>query len=312
MSEQDSNSPKDSILNPKNRGLGRGLSALFDDGEGDIYGETSRDNEGGITKSHTKHRLNISKLKPSPFQPRKDFSPAAIEDLANSIEKHGVLQPILVRVATDDASMYEIIAGERRWRASQKAGLHEVPVIIQELDDLTTLEIALIENLQREDLNPLEEADAYQRLMVEFEHTQESLAESLGKSRSYIANSLRLLNLPDSVKAYVISGRISAGHARAILGADDPEALADEVVSNNLSVRATEKLAAEQKTKTFPEDKAPSKKEPKSVDVRALEEEMSNRLGTKVEINVGKKGGKLIIHYKTVDQLDDYLHNLSS
>lgn len=310
MSESDPKASKDSILNPRNRGLGRGLSALFDDDESDVYSEKTEDSDKSMSKSHTKQRLSISKLKPSPFQPRKDFSPAAIEDLATSIEKHGVLQPILVRVASDDTSMYEIIAGERRWRASQKAGLHEVPVIIQELDDLTTLEIALIENLQREDLNPLEEADAYQRLMAEFEHTQESLAESLGKSRSYIANSLRLLNLPDSVKAYVISGRISAGHARAILGADDPQGLADEVVSKNLSVRATEKRAAEQKTQSAAPASSTPKKGQKSVDVRALEDEMSNRLGTKVEITVGKKGGKLIVHYKTIDQLDGFLHSL--
>lgn len=296
---------EDVALNPRTRGLGRGLSALFDD---DDDSPTS-----GMTKPTTigapRQTLPIEQLKPGKYQPRKEFLPLPLDELANSIKQHGILQPLLVRPLADDAGAeYEIIAGERRWRAAQLAGLHEVPVVIKDLDDSVTLEVALIENLQREDLNPLEEADAYKKLMEAFDHTQETLADALGKSRSHIANTLRLMNLPDELKTYLLAGKISAGHARSLLSADDPKALAEAIISGDLSVRETERIVQSGKTIA----KAKSKgKTTKDVDTRALEEEMSNRLGTKVEISLGTKGGKLVVHYKDFDQLDEFLHRLS-
>ena len=300
--------------NPKSRGLGRGLSALFEDDE-DVLPQSGVDEGAGKESASSvlgskRDYLPIESLTPGQYQPRKEFTPGAIEELAESIAKHGVLQPLLVRkLAEETASgaQYEIIAGERRWRASQKAGIYEVPVVIKNFDDATTLEVALIENLQREDLNPLEEADAYKQLMEEFDHTQESLAASLGKSRPHIANTMRLLNLPDGVKAYVLAGKITAGHARALLGSEDPEGLAEQIVGSDLSVREAEKLAKSGK----PTSKSKAKAAAKDVDTLALEEEMSSRLGTKVEITIGKKGGKLIVHYGDFDQLDDFLHRLS-
>jgi ParB family chromosome partitioning protein len=285
-------------LNPKNRGLGRGLSALFDDDEDNTPASKTLIGSKRVS-------LPIEQLKPGVYQPRKEFAPQAIDTLADSIKKYGVLQPILVREISD--YNYEIVAGERRWRAAQQAGLHEVPVVIKTLDDAVTLEIALIENLQREDLNPMEEADAYKQLMESFDHTQETLAESLGKSRTHIANTLRLLNLPDGVKAYVLTGKLTAGHARAVLSASQPELLAEEIVKNKLSVRDAEKRAQSGKTKKG----STSLKTHKDVDTIALEKEMSSRLGTKVEIALGKKGGKLVVHYNDFDQLDEFLHRLS-
>lgn len=300
--------------NPKSRGLGRGLSALFEDDE-DVLPQSSGDGEAGEESASSvlgskRDYLPIESLTPGRYQPRKEFTPGAIEELAESIAKHGVLQPLLVRQLAEETvsgARYEIIAGERRWRAAQKAGIYEVPVVIKKFDDATTLEVALIENLQREDLNPLEEADAYKQLMEEFDHTQESLAASLGKSRPHIANTMRLLNLPDGVKAYVLAGKITAGHARALLGSEDPEGLAEKIVGSDLSVREAEKLAKSGK----PASKSKAKATSKDVDTLALEEEMSSRLGTKVEITIGKKGGKLIVHYGDFDQLDDLLHRLS-
>ncbi|MAS86697.1 MAG: chromosome partitioning protein ParB [Micavibrio sp.] len=285
-------------LNPKNRGLGRGLSALFEDD--DVV-----DAESKTLVGSKRLFLPIEQLKPGVFQPRKDFAPQAIDTLADSVKKYGVLQPILVREISD--YNYEIVAGERRWRAAQQAGLHEVPVVIKSLDDAVTLEIALIENLQREDLNPMEEADAYKQLMESFDHTQETLAESLGKSRTHIANTLRLLNLPDGVKAYVLTGKLTAGHARAVLSSSKPELLAEEIVKNKLSVREAEKRAQSGKAKKT----SSASKTHKDVDTLALEHEMSERLGTKVEITLGKKGGKLVVHYNDFDQLDEFLHRLS-
>lgn len=300
--DQDEKQDKDS-LNPKSRGLGRGLSALFDDDENESYEES---HTGGNTLKPARVTLPIEQLQPGEFQPRKEFSPQAIDELAESIKRHGVLQPLLVRKMKGEENKYEIIAGERRWRASQLAGIHEVPVNIKDLDDAVTLEVALIENLQREDLNPLEEADAYKKLMEAFDHTQETLAETLGKSRSHVANTLRLLNLPDTVKPYLLTGKLSAGHARALLTADDPEKLAEEIVKGELSVRETEKRA-----KTAKSGKGKAKKQSKDVDTLALEQEMTARLGTKVEISLGAKGGKLIVSYSNFDQLDEFLHRLS-
>ncbi len=302
--------------NPKNRGLGRGLAALF----GDDEELTAEDFEGvgsgsNFDEDMSYRMMPVEWLTPCPFQPRRHFDKDALKELAESISVHGIIQPLLVRPLPDEDNSYEIIAGERRWRAAQLAQLHEVPVTIQYLTDSAVLELALIENLQREDLTSVEEADAYQRLMDEYGHTQEKLAATLGKSRSHIANTLRLLSLPDSVKKMVNDGELTAGHARTLVGAENPEALAKEIVEQKLSVRDAEKIKAGNREPS-PQGgglgtKSAPKKPEKSVDVRALEEELSNLLGLGVQIASSGKGGQLMIEYKSLDQLDDILHRLS-
>jgi len=291
----------------KKRGLGRGLSALFEDEENDAYGDAAM----------KPNKLNIANLRPGTYQPRRHFNDEAIEQLAESIRAHGVLQPLLVRPIGEDE--YEIIAGERRWRASQAAKLHEVPVIIQELTDEEALEIALIENLQRQDLTALEEADGYKQLIDKFGHTQEKLAKQLGKSRSHIANMMRLLSLPVEVKAMLEEGKISAGHARALLTADDPLAVAQRVLAEGLNVRQTERLAAGKEIAKDQEDTvAEAKDKPvandtpreKDPDTLALEREMTNELGMKLSIDQRGEGGRLSIDYKDLDQLDEILARL--
>jgi ParB family chromosome partitioning protein len=290
----------------RRRNLGRGIAALF--------GEEESDNTT-LDKVRPGKSVPVEFLHPGRFQPRRVFDDAELAALADSIRQKGVLQPILVRRDPDRPDSYEIIAGERRWRASQLARLHEVPVIVRELEDRDALEIALIENLQRQDLNPIEEAEAYQRLMNEFQHTHEALAESIGKSRSYVSNTLRLLGLPAPVREMVSDGRLSAGHARALLGAPDPVALADEVVRNNLNVRAAERLAQAgkeaAKSPAIPATKRAMKEpEHKDVDTLALERDLSNMLGLKVTISFSGKGGELSIQYNTLEQLDEVLHRL--
>ena len=292
------------------RGLGRGLSALFEDEEG-IYPQTD---EFGHTPGLTRMELPIEQLNPGQFQPRKTFDQDALKQLAESVSTHGILQPILVRQLNDNGDSYEIIAGERRWRAAQLAQLHEVPVILAQMKDEEALEIALIENLQREDLNALEEAEGYQRLIDQFGHTQGKLAAVIGKSRSHIANTLRLLTLPENVQAFVNDGSLSAGHARALITAENPIELAKKVVNQGLSVRETERLAKETKTNyTTSEDKlSQAKKASKSADTLALEEELSNKLGLEVKIDLkGSQSGELKIRFKDYDQLDDVIHRLS-
>jgi ParB family chromosome partitioning protein len=309
--------------------LGRGLAALFDDDEDVLDAIESKDSvdisADDATTQSNRRNMPVSWLEPCPFQPRKHFDTDAIEELASSLSAHGVLQPILVRPQTDNSERYEIIAGERRWRAAQKAQLHEVPVIIKYLTDTQVLELALIENLQREDLSPLEEARAYKQLMEEYAYTQEKLAAAMGKSRSYVANILRLLSLPDSVQSMVADQSLSAGHARALIGAKDPEFLAQKIVKEGLNVRQTEGLArfdkAEQKRgagqkqskldlrKSAPSADSEPKK--KSVDVLALEKELSQLLGLNVEVEQKGIGGVLSVSYANLDQLDDILHRLS-
>ncbi|MAH04338.1 MAG: chromosome partitioning protein ParB [Alphaproteobacteria bacterium] len=292
------------------RGLGRGLSALFEDEEG-IYPQAD---EFGHTPGLTRMELPIEQLNPGQFQPRKTFDQDALKQLAESVSTHGILQPILVRQLNDNGDSYEIIAGERRWRAAQLAQLHEVPVILAQMNDEEALEIALIENLQREDLNALEEAEGYQRLIDQFGHTQGKLAAVIGKSRSHIANTLRLLTLPENVQAFVNDGSLSAGHARALITAENPIELAKKVVNQGLSVRETERLAKETKTNyTTSEDKlSQAKKASKSADTLALEEELSNKLGLEVKIDLkGSQSGELKIRFKDYDQLDDVIHRLS-
>jgi len=289
------------------RGLGRGLDALFQDSEEQSFAD-QKSIKPSIEATKT---LSIGLLTPGEFQPRHKFDQEAIDQLAESISSHGILQPILVRPISDGE--FEIIAGERRWRAAQKAQLHEVPVIIQELSDKEAFEIALIENLQRQDLTILEEAQGYQRLIAEFSYSQEQLGKQLSKSRSHIANIMRLLKLPDAVKTLLDDDKLSAGHARALLSSENSIVLAELIVKKGLNVRQTEKLVADEtagikpkatKTKTTPK---------KSVDVLALEEELSSMLGLKVTLDQkNEKAGKLVIEYKSLDQLDSVLERISS
>ena len=299
--------------NGKKRGLGRGLGALFEDEEG-VYPQVDPE---GQTPGAVRRMAGIDQLEPGPWQPRVDFEPHALQELADSIKTHGVLQPLLVRAKPGVEGKFQIIAGERRWRASQKARLHEVPVIVKEMSDADAVEVALIENLQRADLNAIEEALGYQRLMNEFGHTQEKMAAQLGKSRSHVANMVRLLTLPEGVQDLVRDGRLSAGHARALVTAKDPEHLAGMAVGHGWSVRETEKqAAAEAGRPSKGKGKSSSGAEPKDVDTVALEKEMSDLLGLRVTIDVksdGKGGrwGNLKVDFKNLDQLDDVLHRLS-
>ncbi|MCK5168170.1 MAG: ParB/RepB/Spo0J family partition protein, partial [Rhodospirillaceae bacterium] len=255
------------------RGLGRGLSALLGDDEDDA----SQLETGGAEKDK---KVAVTNMHPGKYQPRHGFNEDDLKDLANSIREKGVLQPLLVRPHPGIDGAFEIIAGERRWRASQLAQVHELPVIIRDFDDEETLEVALIENLQRQDLSPIEEAQGYQRLRDEFSHTQEILADALGKSRSHVANMLRLLSLPESVKDMLDDGRLSAGHARALLGADDPAGLAMDVVKKGLNVRQTEALVTLVKSGRGGGGKGAGKGKGKikDADTLALERDLTNQL----------------------------------
>jgi ParB family chromosome partitioning protein len=284
------------MMQAQKRRLGRGLAALIGD---DVVEAASPEDFRGL------RHLPIELMHPNPNNPRKSFREDELEDLARSIREKGLLQPLVVRQRDDGE--YEIVAGERRWRASQRAGLHELPVLIRELTDGETLEIALIENIQRADLNPLEEARAYGQLLEQFSYTQQQLADSVGKSRSHIANTIRLLNLPDSVRAYIEDGRLTAGHARTLVAADSPAELANKIISLGLSVREAENLA--RKVSTLPAGKA---KNDKDADTRALEKQLSETTGLRVEIKAkGREGGTLLIKYKTFEQLDDVTHRLA-
>lgn len=283
------------------RGLGRGLSALLGEGEPQPapipVPEPVAD---GSTKSRT---LPVAFLKPNKFQPRRFFDANELKELADSIKEKGVLQPILVR-PTDNKESFEIVAGERRWRAAQLAKLHEIPVIIRPMSDGESLEIAIIENVQRAGLNAIEEALGYQELISKFSYTQEKLSDVIGKSRPHIANMMRLLKLPDSVKEMITDGRLSAGHARTLVGAPNPEQLAKEILSGGLNVRQAEKKAAT--------PKSPAKKKAKDADTKALEASVSNSLGMSVEIENKGERGTVKIHYKNLEQLDEIMRRLNT
>ncbi|QJU57237.1 ParB/RepB/Spo0J family partition protein [Sphingomonas sp. AP4-R1] len=276
------------------RGLGRGLSALLGDVQREQPIDPAAPREGGI------RLIDVAAIKPNPDQPRRHFDETALEELAASLKERGVLQPIIVR--TQDSG-YQIVAGERRWRAAQRAQLHQVPAIVRTMTDAETFELAIIENIQRQDLNAIEEAEAYQRLGAEYGHTQEALGKLVGKSRSHVANLLRLLELPGDVRAAVADGRLSMGHARALITAEDPATLAEQVMRDGLSVRDTEKLA---KQARGGKEKRPGPMEYKgsSADTEALERQLSDLLGLKVAIAHGPKGGTVTIGYSTLDQLD--------
>ncbi len=279
---------------PRVTGLGRGLNALL----GDIAREMPVGAEASAGQGV--RMLPVGSLTPHPNQPRRHFDEAQLDELAASIAARGLIQPIVVRPLGHG---YQIVAGERRWRAAQRARLHEIPVVVRDFDDAQTLEIALVENIQREDLNAIEEAQAYQRLAQDFGHTQGELAGIVHKSRSHIANLLRLLELPDTVQAQVVQGALSMGHARALLGARDVEALAEQVVARGLSVRETEKLAREAKTGS-PSTERNRRDVPQDADSAALERQLADLLGVAVRVSHGTNGGTLTLHYSTLDQLD--------
>ena len=283
-------------------GLGRGLSALLGDSVPEA--PVGRDSEGATPGVRT---LPVSAMAPHPDQPRRHFDEAALDDLAESIKARGLIQPIVVR---PHGHSYQIVAGERRWRAAQRARLHEVPVIVRELSDADTMEIALVENIQRQDLNAIEEAEAYARLTREFGHTQDALARLVHKSRSHIANLLRLLDLPAGVRQMVVEGSLEMGHARALIGAPDAERLARAVADKGLSVRETEKLAREAKPTARRKggDGSASDRNP---DIEALERQLGDVLGLKVHIAHAAKGGTLTVTYSTLDQLDMVCQRLS-
>ena len=282
--------------------LGMGLSALLGGDETDFAElDAPVGGEGGKTAS-------VAKLHPGKYQPRHKFSEDDLRDLSQSIREKGVLQPLLVRPHPDLNGEFEIIAGERRWRAAQQAQVHEVPVIIRDFDDQETLEVALVENLQRQDLSPLEEADGYHRLMHEFGHTQEQLAQALGKSRSHVANTLRLLTLPGDVKALLDDGSLSAGHARCLVGNSNAVALAQEIVKKGLNVRQAEKLV---KGEAESASRSAAPKPSKDSDTVALEHDLSNMLGLKVEIKDRAGKGQVVVHYETLEQLDGILARLT-
>jgi ParB family chromosome partitioning protein len=298
------------------RGLGRGLSALLGDVEDEVPVEAGEGGEAAAPAARppaTGYRdAPIELLHPNPSQPRHVFREEEMAELADSIRERGVLQPILVRTRHD--GQYEIVAGERRWRASQRAGLHTVPVIVRELDDLQVMEIAIVENVQRLDLSAIEEARGYAVLMDRFGRTQEVVAQVVGKSRSHVANMLRLLNLPGSVQNMVVEGKLTAGHARALITADNPEALAEQVIARNLSVRDTEALvrkgSAPEAGRTSGGGR-PGGGGAKDTDTLALENDLAEVLGLSVEIADRGGAGELKIKYATLEQLDDLCRRLS-
>ena len=287
--------------NEKRRGLGRGLSALM----ADVEPQTTETPEGGARRPE--RVVPVEKIVPNPDQPRRTFTDEQLRELADSIRSKGVIQPLIVRQSPKNPDLFEIVAGERRWRAAQLAQLHELPIIVREFNDTEVLEIAIIENIQRADLNPIEEAAGYRQLMFKFGHTQEKLAEALGKSRSHIANMMRLLNLPEGIRGHVSEGRLSAGHARALITAPNAEELAKQVVAKGLSVRETERLVKQAAPRDTPSKPTAARgATEKDADTKALEGDLSAALGMKVSIDhkADDESGQVTVSYKTLEQLD--------
>lgn len=291
-------------LKKRPTGLGRGLSALL----GEIEREAPVAIDGGTPAPDGVRLVDVGRLRPLPDQPRKTFDEGALDELANSIKARGMLQPIVVRDPEHDGH-FQIVAGERRWRAAQRAQLHQVPVIVKDFDDGTALEIAIIENIQREQLNPYEEGEAYRRLIDEYGHTQEALGRIVGKSRSHVANLMRLRNLPLRVHGWLAAGQISMGHARALLGSDDPEGIGREIVARDLSVRETERLIKQSKAGGKPQ--RPSAGPVSNPDLAALERQLSDMLGLKVAIKHKGKAGTMALAYSNLEQLDMICQRLS-
>lgn len=291
----------DDSNNPRMR-LGRGLAALL----GDVGSEIQAEH-----RNRAQRRVPIEFLRPNPQNPRRNFPEAELEELAASIRERDIIQPIIVRGVTGIADAFEIIAGERRWRAAQRAGLHDVPVVIVEADDRQALEFAIIENIQRADLNPIDEARGYENLIAQFAYTQGDLAKVMGKSRSHVANTLRLARLPEAVKEKVISGALSAGHARALLAVADPEMVARRIVDQGLTVRDVEKIA-QREAEGGDQPTAPRKTTTRDADTAALETRLSEVLGLDVSIDhKGTSGGVVKIRYRTLEQLEALSHRLA-
>lgn len=282
------------------RRLGRGLAALIGDASSEFE---------VVERVRGVRKVAIDLITANPKNPRRLFKEEDLDELAGSIRQHGMIQPVVVRPSPLNPAGFELIAGERRWRAAQKAGLHEIPVIIQDLTDREALEIAIIENVQRQDLNPLEEAMGYEQLIQEFEYTQNDLASVIGKSRSHVANTLRLLKLPEPVKQYLNEGALTAGHARALIAAPDPASLAKRIVEEGLTVRSAETMA--QQTISEPHGRAKAAKPDKDADTKALEKRLSDVLGLAVEIAHKPSGaGEVRLRYKSLDQLDEIIRRL--
>ena len=280
-------------MNDKPTRLGRGLAALI--------GDMATIEGARVTESGGVKRLAIDFVIANRANPRRTFNEEQLEELTNSIREKGIMQPLLVR-PSNDPNVFEIIAGERRWRAAQRAGLHDVPVIVRDVGDKEALELAIIENVQRADLNPLEEALGYGQLIEQFDYTQQDLAQVIGKSRSHVANTLRLLRLPEDVRDMVSSGALTAGHARTLITAEDPATLARQIVSGGLSVREAEALGQQRDAKR--KGVEPSVPAARDADTVALERRLSDALGLSVSLAHGERGGKLEIRYKTLEQLD--------
>jgi ParB family chromosome partitioning protein len=285
---------------PSRKRLGRGLAALI--------GEMDKPANPAQQAAPSDRKVPVEFISPNPRNPRRRFAEAELADLAQSIKEHGIVQPIVVRSA--GSGRFEIIAGERRWRAAQQAGLAQVPVIVREVDDRVALELAIIENVQRSDLNPVEEAAGYQSLIEEHQYTQADLAAVIGKSRSHVANTLRLLRLPDDVRQMLTDGALSAGHARTLVTAENPMALAQRIVDEGLSVRQAEALALAPEIKMMPERKSKAAPRDKDADTLALEKLLSDVTGLGVAINHKEKGGELRISYSTLEQLDELCRRL--
>ena len=283
--------------------LGRGLAALI----GDVGAETS------IERPRGQRRLPIGSLRPNARNPRRVFSDTELDELTASLRERGIIQPIIARAVRGVSDSYEIIAGERRWRAAQRAGLHEVPVVIVEATDAEALQLAIIENVQRADLNPLEEAEGYRALMEEFGNSQDEIAKIIGKSRSHVANTLRLLKLSDQVKAYIHSGKLSAGHARMLVGQPDADELAAQIVARGLNVRQVEAMAREAVKRSGKEQtngRKAHERTAKNANTLALEKRLADALGLAVSIDHGERGGILSIRYRSLDQLDEVVRRL--
>lgn len=295
---------------PDRRGLGRGLSALM----ADVALDPGRDATSDSGRKIVDRRIPIEKLRANPDQPRRDFAQESLEDLARSIREKGVIQPLIVRPDPAMPDMFQIVAGERRWRAAQLAQVHDVPVILREFNDSEALEIAIIENIQRADLNAVEEALAYRQLMERFGHTQEKLADALGKSRSHIANALRLLGLPSDVLELLRAGKLSAGHARALVPTDAPSDLARQVIARGLSVRQTEALAKRSGVQgRDPRQGGPGIPSGKDADTRMIERDLhaALRLPVSIEHDAGKPSGRVVVHYRTLEEFDRLMERLS-
>ena len=296
----------------KQNRLGKGLSALIGEVEG-VGLAAPEESRSAAPAGDAISEFSISDIRPNPAQPRRTFAETELEELAASIRQRGVLQPILLRPDPDAPGQYQIVAGERRWRAAQRAGLKSIPAVVRDMDELQLLEVGIIENVQREDLNPIEEAEAYGALIKRFGRTQENLAESVGKSRAHIANTLRLLNLGETAREHLRQGRISAGHARAALGAPDPDPVVDMAVAKSMSVRDVEALVKRLKDGGTLDTVAKKVNQAdKDVDTEALESDLARVLGLKVDIRHAANGGELRIKYGDLEQLDELCRRLTA